>query len=136
MLPVHVITPLVRVAHEPQPSRLLRSICEALVPVEGSQTVSQPAVDRVASFVAGQTQALPWFLRWPLRVGLAGFSTVVLITNLRPFTSLGIERRRDIVASWAWGRVSLARQLFRALRSTALLAWYEDAEATAEVQGE
>ncbi len=129
-LPVRVITPLVRASHEPAPSRLLQSICEALLP-DHDLPDRAAAVQRVCAFVAGQTAALPWYLRLAMTLGLSGFSMTVLITHARPFSSLPLARRRRIVAAWAWGRLAIARQLFRPLRSTALLAWYEDAAVSA-----
>ncbi|MBI5535516.1 MAG: flippase-like domain-containing protein [Deltaproteobacteria bacterium] len=129
--PMRLITPLVRTSHEPRPTRLMRAVCEALLPAEGPSGSREAIVDRVSAFVAGQTEALPGLLRWALRVGLTGFAALTFLRYGRPFPSLSLERRRKIVASWAWGRLGLARQLFRALRSTALLAWYEDPDVVA-----
>lgn len=124
-LPIRVITQIVRASREPRPSRLVASICEAMVPA-GELADRERDVERMSAFVAGQLQALPWYLRGALNFGLAGFTVVVLLTTARYFPALSLERRRKIVTAWAWGPVPLARQMFRPIRSTALLAWYED----------
>jgi glycosyltransferase 2 family protein len=122
---LRVITPLVRTSHEPQASPLLRAICDAIVPEEAPEP-REAIVDRVSAFVAGQNRALPWMLQVALKAGLAAFWVLVLLRYARPLPNLPPRKRRAVVHAWAWGRVGLARQLFRVLRSTALLAWYED----------
>ncbi len=49
----------------------------------------------------------------------------------RPFTMLSLETRRKVVNFWAYGPIPLTRQMFRALRSTALLAFFENPEVIA-----
>ncbi len=127
-LPGRVVTRLAPNLPEPPPSRLLASLCEALLPAERLEPEAAQAgvSERVSCFVAGQLAALSTRYRWLLRVGLLGFWGLALVTHARPFGSLSPERRRVLVRRWAWGRVTPARQLFKALRSTAILAYYED----------
>jgi hypothetical protein len=56
---------------------------------------------------------------------MATFRFYVRLRYVRSFCALDIDRRRAAVHSWAFGRVGLFRQLFRPVRSTALLAYYE-----------
>jgi uncharacterized protein (TIRG00374 family) len=123
---MRVVMPLASSTQEPPPGPLLRSICEAILPADSHAVANDAVLDRVSAFVAGQLAALPWMLRIAMRVGLAGFATVVLARYARPFSSLTLGRRREIMARWAWGRWGLTRQMFRPVRSTALLAYYED----------
>jgi hypothetical protein len=44
---------------------------------------------------------------------------------VRSFCGLPLDTRRRVVAGWAYGPVPLTRQLFRSLRSIALLAYFE-----------
>lgn len=57
--------------------------------------------------------------------GMAGFRFYVRLRYLRSFCALDLERRRRAVDAWAFGRLALLRQLFRPVRSLALLAYYE-----------
>lgn len=127
-LPGRVVTRLAPNLPDPPPSPLLASLCEALLPAERVELPgAQAAVsERVSRFVAAQLGALSTRYRLLLRVGLLGFWGLVLVTHARPFGRLSPERRRAIVRRWAWGPVTPARQLFKALRSTAVLAYYED----------
>lgn len=107
-------------AREPRVSAFLSAIVSALCPREPD---NKPALDR---FVAGQLAALPTMLRVALSVGLLGFRTYVVARTLRRFTSLPSDRQRSVAESWAYGRVTLARQLFRPLRSIVLFAYYSE----------
>ena len=39
-----------------------------------------------------------------------------------------LEQRRQVVSAWAYGSNRIGRQMFRVLRSTALLSFYEEAQ--------
>jgi len=83
-------------------------------------------VKQAADFLMAEIRALPRLLAIGVTLGLTAFRAYVFVTHFRPFCSLSVETRRRIVHSWAWGRVGLARQLFRALRSIAIMAYFED----------
>ena len=107
---------------------LLRAITEAIVPENRSEQQQQAhacLVSEVALFARDQILALPWFLHLLLFAGLFGFRVYSRLRYFRDFTSMRLAKRRVVVNSWAYGRVPLARQLFRALRSVALLGYYE-----------
>ena len=110
------------------PSRFMRALTESLVPgdADGLAGAERDAtLARVASFTQGQVEALPLRLVVLFRLGMAGFRVATVLAHGRRFTGLAPEVRRRWVERWADGRVALARQLFRAPRGTALLAYYE-----------
>ncbi len=90
-----------------------------------SQASGGDLCTRSAEFVQGQINALPLAFRILLAVGLFGFRLLVRLRYFRSFCALTPETRRRIVDAWAYGSFALARTLFRPLRSTALLAYYE-----------
>lgn len=83
------------------------------------------AVVSSALFAREQVNALTAELRWPLKIGLAGFQVVIWLSHLRQFSRLPLAQRRRILDDWAFGPVALTRQLFRPIRTTALVAYYE-----------
>jgi uncharacterized protein (TIRG00374 family) len=110
----------------PRATRFLTAVIEPMLPWE---LVALPEADRapllgsVTEFVAGQVDALPKHLRWKARLGLFGFAVIFQLSTLGRLHRLPLERRRRLVEAWAFGRLSLPRQLFRLLRGTALLAF-------------
>jgi len=82
-------------------------------------------IAEVTEFVRSQTLALPPRLVRLLRAGLWGFRVATVLAHARPFGRLPLAVRRRWVAAWAYGSLTPARQLFRAPRSLALLAYYE-----------
>ena len=111
-----------------RPSRFFAAVCDAAVHralVELDETVRPQVSADVTSFVGEQLAALPLRLRLLFEIGMLGFRTLVLGATLRPFTALPAERRVVIFETWAYGRLAPARQLFRLVRTTALLACYE-----------
>ena len=107
------------------PDKLVAQIIVALLPAKDDiQQNSMDPVD-VARFVQGQLNVLPTRFRCLFALGMLGFSVVTMVRFARPFTRLSPEKQRAWVNQWAYGRVRFARQLFRVLRSTALMAYYE-----------
>jgi hypothetical protein len=80
-----------------------------------------------AAFARDQIRWLPVDLRLGLLAGLTAFRLIVLGRHLRPFERLPAATRRRLVLAWACGSNRFARQLFRPIRSTALIAYYEHA---------
>jgi len=104
------------------------ALTEALVteaPLELSPEAHHRAVESSALFAGEQINALTAELRWPLKLGLAGFQTLIWLSHLRVFANLPLAERRRILEAWAFGPVALTRQLFRPIRTTALVAYYE-----------
>jgi hypothetical protein len=116
----------------------INSIIEATIPIETiplNGPEREKTVEMVADFVQGQLKSLPVLMRALFAVGMMTFRLFVRIRYLSSFNKLPLDRRSEIVSSWAWGKVALGRQLFRPLRSTALLAFYElpDVKAAIEI---
>lgn len=80
----------------------------------------------VTTFVTEQLSCLPILLQFGLALGLFVFRVFVWVTQMRPFGSLDLESRRKLSESWAFGKVALARQLFRPIGSLAIFAYYEN----------
>ncbi len=119
---------------EPRPSRFLLALVEAAVPLDrdGLEPGAARAVtEDVAGFVAGQMRELPVRLRGLFQIGLIGFRFLTRVRFARGYCELPPAVRREWFERWAYGRLALGRQLFRPVRSTALLAYYERPEARA-----
>jgi hypothetical protein len=132
--PGTLITPSSYREAPPATTPFLRSLTEAVAPPEeqpGDPSRRQQALDRAADFLTGQIRELPPQLRGAFRVGFWGFRVLVALRHGRPFQALPLERRRQVVETWAYGRLALPRQLFRPVRSIVLLAWFEPAHEPA-----
>jgi glycosyltransferase 2 family protein len=135
---VTVIATLDSPAQASRTPRFYVALTEALVPsIAGPD--AEGRIARVADFVHGQMEALPPRLRVMLHAGLLAFRAAVRLRHFTGFCALSSGVRRDCVNRWAFGRVTLFRQLFRPLRSTALLAHYDlplraDAEGSRPVR--
>jgi uncharacterized protein (TIRG00374 family) len=119
---------------EPPASRFTRALTEAALPLDRDGLAGEAGaevVNEVAGFVAGQIRELPVRLRALFAVGLGAFRTATRLRYLRGFCDLAPATRRAWFERWAYGSVPLARQLFRPVRSTALLAYYEHPAARA-----
>lgn len=116
-----------RVAQPSRPSdRFVTAAVEPMLPwhlVALSESERATLLAAVSEFVAGSVAALPKHLRWKARVGLWGFTLIFALTGGGRFHRQPLERRTRLVERWAFGRLSLPRQLFRMLRGTALLAF-------------
>jgi hypothetical protein len=113
-------------ASTPQPV-VLRALIEALLPLEDVATSERDRlVDGATSFASGQIGALPVRLRLLFALGVRFFRIVTFLAHLRPFTTLTASRRRAWVERWAYGSWSLGRQLFRPIRSVAIVSFYSD----------
>ncbi|MBV9949427.1 MAG: flippase-like domain-containing protein [Myxococcales bacterium] len=101
-----------------------RAIAEAVVSTPGER-LDPVSVAAAAAFLVEETGALPVRLRLLYRAGMAVFGAYARVSTLRGFCDLDLERRRALVQAWAFGRIGLLRQLFRPVRSTVLLAYYD-----------
>ena len=107
--------------------RFLRTAIEGLIPEHPSETreVRARALDDSATFVQEQLQAMPLVLRVLLACGLTAFSLLTWLRWMRRLAALDPAARHAWMHAWAYGRVPLARQLFRPVRSLAALAYFE-----------
>ena len=104
------------------PSRFDLALAEAILP---QATHRDLGVERSAAFLVHMIGELPPRLVFMYRCGMTAFAAFVLCRYGRRFQSLPLVRRRAAVQSWAFGRAGLLRQLFRPVRSTLLLAGYD-----------
>ncbi len=115
----------------------IQALCEAMIfeePPGLEETAKKKAVTAAAEFVQGQLNSLPLLLRILFGIGTIGFRALVWLRYFRGFTGLPLAKRSRIVARFAWGRIALFRQLFRAVRSTVFLAFYEIPEVKSAVK--
>lgn len=104
------------------PTAFELALCDALAP---DADVDPSSLRQTAQFLVEQLDALPTTLTVPFRAGMTMFSCYVLVRHGQRFANLDRERRRAALHAWAFGPVPLLRQLFRPVRSIALLAHYE-----------
>jgi hypothetical protein len=105
----------------------LRAVIEGLILPDRSESASAraQALDYAAGFVQDQLRALPLVLIGLLFVGLSVFRLVTWLRWFRGLQGLDLSRRHAWLNAWAYGRVGVARKLFRPLRSLAVLAYFE-----------
>jgi hypothetical protein len=84
------------------------------------------AVKYATEFVCSELSALPPFLRALFKLGILGFRSITIVTNLCPFENLSSERQAKIIKRLVvrTNRID-TRKLFKPLRSLALLAFFE-----------
>jgi len=119
------------------PSQTTRAIVEALLPCHEDgmlEPVDEEVVDAVAQFVQGQLDAVAPALRWSVAGGLLGVRAITWLWHRRSLQALPLEERRRWLERWAYGDSALGRQLFRALRSTAVMAYYEQPAVAARLR--
>jgi len=96
---------------------------------------SSDAARDVGRFIDVQVASLPPRLRTLFHAGMTFFRVCVRLRYGSSFCALPLAKRRAIVEWWAFGRFALLRQLFRPVRSFALLAYYERPETKALLGG-
>lgn len=112
----------------PVPNPFLRALVEASLPLDTlklSESDEKDCVNRTAAFVASQIDALPRRLNVLFAIGTSAFRVYVLVRCLNDFHALAPAHRRRVFESWAYGPIPLFRALFRVVRSTSLLDFYE-----------
>ncbi|MEJ7601677.1 MAG: lysylphosphatidylglycerol synthase transmembrane domain-containing protein [Kofleriaceae bacterium] len=105
-------------------SAFTTGLVEAMVVGEG-KTPQPEAVRYAATFVDGQLKALPPRLALLFSCGMTFFRFVTRLRFLRGYCNIPLEARKQWTLRWAENRVALFRQLFKPVRATALLAYYD-----------
>lgn len=116
------------VAGDDPPADFYLALVEALVSGSGAavpEELHRDGIATAATFARAQIGALAPDLRWPLLTALQAFQLLIFITHLTRFARLPLERRRRILQAYAFGGFPPMRQVFRPIRATALLAYYE-----------
>lgn len=99
---------------------LVEAIC-----VPAGEKAEPEAVRDASDFVEGQLAALQPQLKVLFDAGMTFFRFVTRLRYLRGYCDLPLETRRAWTARWAEGRIALLRKLFKPVRATALLAYYD-----------
>jgi uncharacterized protein (TIRG00374 family) len=110
-------------AREQPASAFTIGLVEAMVIDRG--TPEPAAIGYAANFVEGQLRALTPKLRLLLDCGMTFFRFVTRLRYLRGYCNLSLETRRRWTSAWAENRIALLRKLFKPVRVTALLAYYD-----------
>ena len=122
-VPVHFLAHVEPAHVTAEPGKLMIALAEAFLPP------CEPGAARdVAAFMQAQIAALSPGLRTMFHLGMTFFRFTVRLRHVTSFCGLPVDRRRAIVDAWAFGRIGLLRQLFRPVRSLAVLAYYERPE--------
>lgn len=106
------------------PSPFMLGLVEAMV-VGVGVTPQPPAALYAATFVQGQIGALPPRLRVLFECGMTFFRFVTRLRFLRGYCNVPLAARQAWTLQWAENRIALLRQLFKPVRATALLAYYD-----------
>lgn len=123
-VPVVELAPMSAPPPEPKASAFTIGLVEAMVVAEGK--VAHPeAVTYAATFVDGQIAALSTKLQFMFACGMSGFRFVTRLRYLRGYCDVPLAARQRWTLKWAEGRIALLRQLFKPVRATALLAYYD-----------
>jgi hypothetical protein len=128
---VHFIARMQAVNRHVTTSAFDRALVEALLSDFG--TVKSADSRWVAEFVAGQMCALPARTRGLYLAGMLLFRSYVRVRYGRSFCDLAVIHRRTAIDSWAFGPFGPLRQLFRPVRSTFLLGYFDHLQGSTAV---
>jgi hypothetical protein len=107
-------------------SLFIYKLTEAALPLDSYKlTNQQEIISYVADFIQGEIRNLSKKIQVLFSIGMFGFGTLVWLRYLRTFSQLPLTRRISIYNGWAYGKIPVTRQLFKLVRSTALLAFFE-----------
>jgi choline dehydrogenase-like flavoprotein len=108
--------------------QFFQALSEALVaaaPIATDPRWQQELLEQTAAFVDGQLDALPLLLRTGVWMSLGAFRVHSILRFRSGFRELPLGARMAAVETWANGRLAPGRQVIRALRNLALLAYHE-----------
>lgn len=123
-VPCIEIAQLAPAAADPPASAFIIGLVEAVVVGAGS-ALDPTAVAYAAGFVDGQIRALSPRLRVLFEAGMTTFRFVTRLRYLRGYCDIPLATRRRWTLAWAENRIGLLRQLFKPVRATAVLAYYD-----------
>ena len=130
-VPVVEIAPLAPPVREPEASPFTLGLVEAIV----GGTPHPVAARHAATFVDQQIAALPSKLRMMYGAGMTFFRFATRLRFFRGYCDVPLDARRAWTARWAESQITLLRQLFKPVRATALLAYYDHEDVRREVLG-
>jgi hypothetical protein len=130
-IPVVELAPVQHPPPEPAATAFTIGLVEAIV----GDPPNAKAVAYAATFVDGQIAALPAKLRVMYGAGMTVFRIATRLRFFRGYCDVSLAKRRAWTSRWAEGRITLLRQLFKPVRATALLAYYDHDDVQRELLG-
>jgi hypothetical protein len=115
----------------PHVSRRLREVLaltiDVLLPDHPSLDAATSRMVRndVVSFVVGQVEGLPSFLKLPCLLTVTAFDLTPIFRKGRPFRRLDVAARARTFAAWDTSPLAPKRNYTKLIRSCALLAYYD-----------
>lgn len=120
-------------------TNFVSKLTEATLPLDQVALTEEerPAVvAEVASFVQVQLGRLPRHLSILFGLGISVFRFYVRLRTFSSFCALPLDDRVKVLNSWAYGNITLFRNLFRVVRSLALLSFFEIPAVVAALEKE
>jgi hypothetical protein len=102
---------------------ILRTLMRRHLVLEGS--AGEMVLADVADFVCAQVASMPSFLGVPYQLVLDAFDLLPFLRWGRRFSRLGETAKASYLESWSDGRVWLARDFVKVIRSCAVLAYFD-----------
>ena len=131
-LVVHELAALSPVIPDEPASAFTRAVVESMVVPIGEHG-EEAAIRDASAFVQGQLAALQPQLKVLFECGMTFFRFVTRVRYLRGYCNLSLDKRRTWTLAWAENRQGLFRKLFKPVRATALLAYYDHPSVRASV---
>lgn len=101
-------------------------LTEAALPLDSVHIADpQKVVSDVANFIYSEVKNLPRKFQVLFAIAMFGFNILVFLRYFRLFSLLETATRTGIFNFWAYGKIAITRKLFKLVRSTAFLAFYE-----------
>jgi len=109
-------------------------MCECFIPDEhrlADDAAYQRVLRETSIFTVTELERLPFRLRVLFDAGRVVFKAVVIVLNGKFLCEIPLPRRRALIESWAFGKVSLTRKFMKPIRSLALCYYYDHPEVQA-----
>ncbi len=129
-LPARVITTYPAVTEEIKKgmSPFWIELCQCFIPesdILPDKEAQTTVMTDVSAFTLTEIECIPFRFLVLFKIGLLGFKSYVLMTTGTFLCNLPLEKRRNLVSSWAFGKIALTRKFMKLIRSLTLLAYYE-----------
>lgn len=131
---LHELAALSPAVKDEPASAFTTALVESVV-VPAGKTAEPSALRDAADFVHGQLGALQPQLKVLFESGMTFFRFVTRLRYLRGYCDLPLETRRAWTLAWAENRYALLRKLFKPVRATALLAYFDHPAMRASLIG-
>lgn len=109
-------------------------LCEAFIPEEHKVTdpeLHQRLIRDTGIFTATELERLPFRLRILFDTGIVVFKSLIIVFTGKFLCDIPLDRRREVVNFWAFGKIPLTRKFMKPIRVLVLLYYYEQPEVQA-----